>query len=60
MKVSVFDMPARHDSSGRRRFSGGGNVSLKVERKNFWQKIHCNQTINNDSFFKKTETNQSN
>jgi len=40
MKVSVFDMPptanlysSRHDYNGRRRFSGGVNVLLKVEIK---------------------------
>ena len=50
MKVSVFDMPtmakfhsSRHHYSGRRRFSGGVNVSLKVKikimiRKEFFAK----------------------
>ena len=40
MKVSVFDMPttaklhsSRHHYNGRRRFSGGVNVSLKVKIK---------------------------
>ena len=38
--MSVFDMPttaklysSRHDYNGRRRFSGGVNVSLKAEIK---------------------------
>ena len=40
MKVSIFDIPTteklhsfRHHYNGRRRFSGGVNISLKVKIK---------------------------